>query len=146
MSPSRIHYLAGSPLFVKPVGHYVIQASSDGWRTKFALHLLQPPNQLETPGRQISHSVAFYRLLQGSVPSRAQASFSVRRLNPVTHSHRSESKSRTVLPEISHASQVKNPLGHAPHSGSTHRLAQSLGRIQGPIPQPQSLHESSKNV
>jgi hypothetical protein len=50
------------------------------------------------------------------------------------------------LPDTSHASHFLNPLGHAPHSGSAHRLSQSSGRIHGPIPQLQSLHSESNRV
>jgi hypothetical protein len=98
-------------------------------------------------GRQYSHSVAFIGPVQSSTPSRPHASLSVSRIKPATHSHTPETKSKTVLPEISHASHLLKSLGHEPHSGSKHRFEQSPGRIHAiPAPQPQSLHASLNKV
>lgn len=139
-SPSGIHYLRGSPLSVKPVGHYVIQASLDGCRTKPGLHRLQPPNQLTTPGIQTSHSVIFLRSVQSSAPCSPQEELSLGRSSPVAHSQTADTAFKIVFPVTSQRSHFLKSIGQEPHSGSKHGLEQSLRRMHGKNPQSQSTH------
>jgi len=137
-APSMIHYLRGSPLLVKPDGHYGIQASLDGCRLKRVVHRLQPPNQLTTPGIHTSHYPMFLRSVQSAAPTSPQVVLSSARTSPVAHSQTLDNTFKIVFPVMLQRSHFRKSNGQEPHSGSKHGLEQSLRRMQGNNPQPQS--------